>query len=171
MENKPYSRITEERLIEKYKKEFYMKTGKILRVDDYRPEGLPYPVVSLMELEAICAQFLPDTHSSIKDDTRQKEVLYPRMMFASLAYTMNYPIRRISTYIERDRTTIYHAISAFDDLMSTKNPYCTEMYEKTVTQLKSTYESTPSAVSEPSDYAQSVISAVLLQEQDEASVA
>lgn len=162
MDIKPYSRIMEERLVEKFKTEFFQKTGKLLRVHDYQPEGLPYPIISLSELEDICNQFIPENHYSIKDDTRIKEVLYPRMMFCSIAYTMDYPIRRIATYIERDRTTVYHAISAFDDLMSTKNPYCTDLHIKTVTQINSTYEPTAPTLLDASDYPESAVPAVLL---------
>lgn len=161
METIPYSRIMEDRLIERFKKEFFQKTGKILRVEDYEPK-VPYPVVSLHDLESVCNYHLPLDHQSIKDDTRKKEVVYPRMLFCNLAYSMGYPIRRIAVYVERDRSTVYSAISTFDDLMESREPYCTELYHDVVNKLNNFYNgATIPTVSESSDLSESAVPPIL----------
>lgn len=112
MEKIIYSRLVEERLIERFKKEFYQKTGKVLKVEDYQPEGLPFPVIGMMQLETILNQFIPSTFESIMDDTRIKEIAYPRMLFCNLAYTMGYKIRAIATYISSDSSDLVaHSVS------------------------------------------------------------
>lgn len=161
METKPYSRIMEERMIERFKKEFFQKTGKILRIEDYQPE-IPYPIVSLHDLEYICNQYLPLDYQSIKDDTRKKEVVYPRMLFCNLAYSMGYPIRRIALYVERDRSTVYSAISTFDDLMESREPFCRELYDYVVSKLNNFYNgATIPTLSESPDLTESAVSPVL----------
>lgn len=161
METKPYSRIMEDRMIERFKKEFFQKTGKILRVQDYQPQ-VPYPVVSLPDLEYVCNYHLPLDYQSIKEDTRKKEVLYPRMLFCNLAYSMGYPIRRIAMYVERDRSTIYSAISTYDDLMESREPFCTELYHDVVNKLNNFYNGTTiPTVSEPSDLTESAVPSLL----------
>lgn len=162
MKEQPYSRIIEERLIAKFKKEFYQKTGKLLRVENYRPENLPYPIISLNDLEYVCNLHLPERFTSIKDDTRCFDVLYPRMIFMAIAYSMEYPIRRIASFMERDRTSVYNAVSNFDNLMQTGDPLCMDMYDCIVNQINSRYESTISTLSDASDYAKPAVSAVLL---------
>lgn len=161
METQPYSRIMEDRMIERFKKEFFQKTGKILRVEDYQPK-IPYPVVSLHDLEFVCNYHLPLGNQSIKDDTRKKEVVYPRMLFCNLAYSMGYPIRRIAMYVERDRSTVYSAISTYDDLMQSREPFCTELYHEVVNKLNNLYNgATIPTVSEPSDITESAVPALL----------
>lgn len=139
MENRIYSRLVEERLIERFKKEFYQKTGKVLRVEDYSPEGLPFPVIGLMQLETVLNDFIPPAFESIMDETRIKEVAYPRMLFCNLAYNMGYRIRAIATYTRKDRSTIYHAIDAINDMLVTREPYVIDLYEKVINQINTLY--------------------------------
>jgi hypothetical protein len=162
MDTKPYSRIMEERLIERFKKEFFQKTGKLLKVQDYEPK-LPYPIVSLHDLEYICNQFIPVGYQSIKDDFRRKDIVYARMLFCNLAYSMGYPIKRIADHVERDRSSVYSAISTYDDLMQSNESFCTTLYRDVVNQLNNSYnESTTSAMHDASDYSESAVPAALL---------
>lgn len=139
-----YSRLLEDRLIEKYKKDFFSKTGKILSVDDYQPVGLPFPIIGLYDLQRICESFLPEDHFDLKEKTRLPNVVYPRLIFCHMAYNMSYSIKKIAEFIERDRTTVYSAIASIDNLMSTNYLEVVDLYNKIVNQIK--YESTISSV-------------------------
>jgi hypothetical protein len=166
MEKQIYSRMLEERLIEKFKKEFLDKTGKVLRVQDYHPHGLPFPIISLHELQAICEDFLPkETKSDLKRKTRCLEWVYPRMIFCNLAYSMNYSIKTISNYIERDRTSVYNAIKTIDNLVSTNFLEVSSLYYNIIVKINRIHnEPNVSTMSELSDYAKSAVPGLLLQE-------
>lgn len=155
-----YSRLVEERLIERFKKEFYQKTGKILRVEDYQPEGLPFPVIGLMQLEAVLNDFIPNPFESIMEETRIKEVAYPRMLFCNLAYAMGYKIRAIATYVSKDRSTVYHAIDAINNMLITREPYLVKLYENVLKSINTLYnESTLPDVCEQRSHTESALSA------------
>jgi hypothetical protein len=166
MQTKTYSRMMEERLIEKFKKEFFSKTGKPLRIMDYRPEGLPFPVISLPDLQSICEEFLPeDSIVDLKRKTRRLEWVYPRMIFCNIAYAMDYSIKSIAEYLDLDRTTIYNAVSTIDTLMSTNCSEITYLYNRIVTKINHTHnESTIPTMSGTQDYTKSAVSDLLLQE-------
>lgn len=166
MEKQLYSRMLEERLIEKFKKEFLEKTGKVLRVQDYQPNGLPFPIISLHDLQSICEEFLPEgSKGGLKRKTRYLEWVYPRMIFCNIAYAMGYSIKNIAEYMELDRTTIYNAVSTVDKLMFTNYFEVTDLYKRIVNKINHTHnESTISTVSDTPDYTESTLSALLFQE-------
>lgn len=164
MEKQLYSRITEERLIEKFKKEFFVKTGKNLKVQDYQQQGLPFPIISLYELQAICEEFLPEgSKGDLKRKTRYLDWVYPRMVFCSIAYTMQYSIKNISDFIERDRTSVYNAIQTFDNLVSTNFLEVCQLYDRIIDKINYTHnEPTTSTMHDASDYSESAVPAALL---------
>lgn len=164
MEKQLYSRFTEERLIEKFKKEFFVKTGKNLKIQDYQQQGLPFPIISLYELQAICEEFLPEgSKGDLKRKTRYLDWVYPRMVFCSIAYNMHYSIKNISDFIERDRTSVYNAIQTVDNLVSTNFLEVSQLYYRIIDKINYTHnESTTSTMFDASDYSESAVPAALL---------
>lgn len=164
MQTKTYSRMTEERLIEKFKKEFFSKTGKKLCVEGYSPTDLPYPVISLYDLQSICEELLPEGNKGgLKRKTRYLDWVYPRMIFCHIAYSMDYSIKNISEFLELDRTTIYNAISTIDKLLSTNYLPVSNLFKKVVNKInESHYGTTIPTMSEISDKPESALSTALL---------
>ena len=135
MEKTYYSRILEDRLIKKYKEEFLRKTGKLLRIQDHDLSSLPYPIYSLDDLKDKINELLPEPYVDITQLSRKKEIVYYRMFFCNIAYSMGYSLKQIGEAVQRDHSTVYHAIETIDDIMESNDVEIKKIYNIIITHL------------------------------------
>lgn len=161
MDTHVYSRILENRMIRRFQDEFFSKTGKHLQI---KQTDLPYEVLPLEELKELFDEMLPHPYTCISEKSRKKEIVYVRMLYCNIAYGMGYSLKQIARMIDRDHSTIYNAIEVIDDLMESKEPFVTELYNTAVAHLKNhpMNGTIISAVHGAPDHSEPAVSAVLL---------
>lgn len=161
MDTYAYSRILEARLIQKFQKEFFQKTGKTIKIE---LPITPYAKLSLTDLKELIDDMLPYPYTCIRVKCRKKEIVYLRMIYCNLAYGMGYSLKQIAREVDRDHTTIYNAVQTIDDLMASRDPIVTTLFNTAVDHLKThpMNGTTISAVHGAPDHSESAVSPVLL---------
>jgi len=127
MNKKQYEEYLSNILINRFKKEYYDKIGKIPRIiiDDKEPAIIK---MSLEKLEEILNGYLsPESiqkEYTIKTNHRKGELVDLRKMFCYIAFSyMSYSKSDIARHLGQDHTTVLTAINKFMQLYESDNTF------------------------------------------------
>jgi len=114
----------ETKLIEKFKDDFYEKMGYYpvifskYTLDVYHKNI----VISLEELSDIFKDFLPKiprVKVTLSNKSKIRKLVELRVIFCFLARTMKYTLKEIAVFLNRDHTSVVHALQSFNDFIET----------------------------------------------------
>lgn len=145
MDSKSYAAKLEKKLITEFKSVFFNKLGYYPTVitQMYTSENAEIPIMSLEMLEESLEPFMPvyfDKRVSLQSRSRNRPLVELRNIFCLLARQMGYNLTVIGKFLEKDHTTVIHAITACKNLLETCEPF-QHKYTSILKTLKSNYES------------------------------
>lgn len=154
------------KLINRFKEEFYSKTGKmpivILRGE---AKDAPYPRLSLDVLEKFIRSYLPmvkGQRAKLSTPSRKREVVVVRMLYCKLATQMGHTCTEIADRTNKHYTTVLHALKTVDNLLATRDTDVTDLYNTMIHHLNNPkpHETTIRSLDQAQTDAQPVLSAV-----------
>lgn len=105
---------------------------------DYRISSPNYP--ELKDVEQAIYHLYDTTNFKIK--SREAHIVFYRHIFCKVAYDAGYKHPSIADYLNKDRTTIIHAIRKIEDYLEIKDPETTKVYKNIINHLIDTYGET-----------------------------
>lgn len=148
MNNSDYQRKVALSLIDRFRREFYEKTGlrAMVHVNNFPKDSMggmsTGTVISLQQVETIFIGSLPpeiqDTFV-LRTRSRKRDLVDLRSMFCSIAYRMNFTYASIGKYIGKDHTSIIHLNRKADALLDT-DPRYANMYNNIAEKMTQVYD-------------------------------
>lgn len=77
-----------------------------------------------------------------KNKSREAHIVFYRHIFCKVAYDLGYKHPSIASYLNKDRTSIIHAIKKINDYLAIKDPETTKVYSSITNYLIDTYGET-----------------------------
>ena len=135
-----YAILTEKKLIEDFKQNFFAKMGyHPVVITRFEVDGHAVECMPLDELKKCFEPFLPERYGRllpIDAKRRYRELVDLRSMFCFLAKQMKYSLAAIGTALNnQDHTTVIHALSVFRDQMETSPSY-KELFINILTHIR-----------------------------------
>lgn len=77
-----------------------------------------------------------------KNKSREAHIVFYRHIFCKVAYDLGYKHPYIANYLNKDRTSVIHAINKIEDYLAIKDPETTKVYNSITNHLIDTYGET-----------------------------
>lgn len=152
--SKLYRKTLEEKLINKFKKEFYEKIGympQVIKMHQHNSE-IPYmplhdiidSVNSVME-HKFGTRRVNKKLIRITSYLRIREATEYRFIYFKIARDMGYTFKEIGKVLKTDKhdgydhTTVMHGVNTFDDLLSTNENFAIK-YQEVIDYIKETFK-------------------------------
>lgn len=124
--------------------QFYKKFGyyPTILMKDLIISKIKTNKISLNELKRHFKQFLPKSFEktiNLEDASRKQPITDLRFIYIQIARMMNYTLRNIGISLNRDHTTMMHALNQFKNLYETNESFRIK-YQQIINYIKSKYE-------------------------------
>lgn len=138
-----YKVFLSERLIKKFKQEYFEKVGVVPEIyvrglySDFLDDGVSE--FDLKALYSIVNQYCPDDED-LRTRKRTKRLVELRHIFFHIAKSLNYTVTEIGRFMGQDHTTVTHGVQQFQIRYMTDERF-QQLYESIVNVIKLRYGS------------------------------
>lgn len=147
--NSLYKKNLEEKLIKKFRDEFYEKIGYYPQVITLVDSDYNIPILNLKDLILIINEIMEGEYGNqryhnklyrVQSRIRKREVTEYRYIYFKLGRVMNYTLSEIYNALETDgrrfdHTTVLHGCDTFDSLLQTSKEFALK-YQKVIDLIR-----------------------------------
>ena len=126
-------------MITRFKKRYEKATGSkviVMSIQDVKSRTLTLSDIQNIAVSAVQHEL----SEKDKKYSRQKEVVTARQCYCKIARDMGYTFMEIAKQIDKDHSTIIHAVNRSNDMLETNDKTYISMYNRILTDINKTLD-------------------------------